>query len=79
MMIYATSEGWLPRFLSGRLSDGTQRGSGKLFHAVLNGEEWGRAACGAKPGRLSGSGFLASDKPYQTITCERCRKRLRMD
>jgi hypothetical protein len=68
---------YIPRVLSGRLSCGAERGHGRLVHMVKDGDSWGAAVCGAKPGRLSGSGFV---EPINvTVTCPKCRKRLAMD
>lgn len=37
---------------------------------------WATALCGAKPGRLSGSGFVAPMDRAATITCPRCLAKL---
>lgn len=65
---------YLPRVLTGRLASGAERGQGRLVHAVPDGAAWGRAACGARPGRLSGSGFV--EEPGGRVTCPRCLKQL---
>lgn len=70
---------YLPRVLSGRLSSGAERGHGRLVHAVRDGDSWGVAVCGAKPGRRSGSGFVETGNPAPVITCGKCRKRLDLD
>jgi len=68
---------YLPRLLSGRCSNGAERGKGRLVHAVKDGEAWGAAVCGAKPGRLSGCGFV---EPVSVeVTCQKCRRRLNLD
>ena len=68
---------YLPRVLTGRLSNGAERGRGRLVHAVADGDAWGIALCGARPGRLSGSGFVAPPPPADApITCGGCLKRL---
>lgn len=56
--------------LVGRCADGAQRGGGTRTHLVPMGTAFGRALCGAKPGRLS-SGWSAVDGP-ETPTCPRC-------
>ncbi len=69
----------LPRQLSGRLVDGAQRGGGTRVHLVPDGAAWGRALCGATPGRRSGSGFLPPADPQAEATCPRCRRRAGLD
>ena len=66
-----------PRRLSGRLSNGWERGKGRLYHAVPVGASslGGVALCGAKPGHLSGVGWLAYD-PGDGVTCARCNRKL---
>lgn len=60
-------------YLSGRCADGAQRDGGRRYHLVPQDRiPWGRALCGAKPGRTSGCGFVADDRP---ATCARCLKR----
>jgi hypothetical protein len=64
-----------PRKLSGRCSHGGERGKGTRWHAVSSDQvPWGRAFCGAKPGRLSGVGW--QDEVGTEVTCSRCRTRL---
>jgi hypothetical protein len=58
-------------YLSGRCSSGFQADQGRLIHAVHNGA-WGKALCGAEPGRLSAYGFIETSAP---VTCGRCLKR----
>lgn len=63
--------------LSGRCRSGFEGDGGRLSHAVPNGEPWGKALCGAKPGRHSAHGFLDLNAPPEALpTCERCRGRL---
>lgn len=66
--------------LSGRCSDGAERGRGRVVHLIATTPSTLRihslslrAFCGAKPGRLSGVGWTETDGP---ITCKRCRARL---
>ncbi len=62
-------------YLSGRCANGAQRDTGRLYHAVLDTfNPWGKALCGAKPGKRSGCGFV--QQPEQQITCPRCLKKL---
>lgn len=70
---------YLPRRLSGRLSSGAERGRGTVYHAVPDGEAWGTAACGARPGRRSGAGFVAPLEADAPVTCPRCRRCLELD
>lgn len=62
-------------WLSGRCADGAQRDAGRRIHVVLSetGEApaWGRALCGARPGRRSGCGFVEVDGA-EAPTCPRC-------
>jgi len=62
---------WFVR-LTGRCADGKQRGGGRRVH-IMDGNSpslaFGRALCGAKPGRTSAHGFVAVDGP---ATCTRC-------
>lgn len=72
---------YVPRYLSGRLSNGAERGKGTLYHAIPldargNASEWATAVCGARPGRRSGSGFVEPLNADQAITCPRCLKKL---
>ena len=61
--------------LSGRCTDGAQRDAGRRIHVVLSetgwAPAWGRALCGAKPGRHSGCGFVEVDGA-EAPTCPRC-------
>jgi hypothetical protein len=61
-----------PMVLSGRCRDGFEADRGRVVHLVPNGEPWGRALCGAKPGRSSAYGFLGSGR---SASCERCLQR----
>ncbi len=65
-----------PRRLSGRLSSGAELGKGTRWHAVDDAEmNFGKALCGAEPGRLSGVGWM--DRVGAEVTCPRCLQRLR--
>jgi len=68
--------------LTGRCANGAERDRGKLYHAVPIGNinldtfhdsNWGKAMCGAEPGRRS-NGW--SDCKGREVTCPRCAKRL---
>lgn len=59
--------------LSGRCADGAERGRGSVTHVVFGGA-FGRALCGARPGKRSAHGFV--ELPIgTTITCGRCHYR----
>jgi hypothetical protein len=58
--------------LAGRCANGYERDSGRRFHALETYSEFGKALCGAKPGRLSGGW---SESPG-SVTCPRCLKKL---
>ena len=58
------------RMLTGRCANGAERGRGKLVHAAP--ESWGKAVCGAQPGRLS-AGWTHQTYP---VTCPKCLKRI---
>jgi hypothetical protein len=55
------------RKLTGRCANGAERDRGKLAHATAA-SGFGKALCGAKPGRLS-AGW--SEQTYE-VTCPRC-------
>ena len=59
--------------LTGRLTDGAERGAGHLLHVVLGDTSWGRALCGRRPGKLSGGGFVRVEAAEPT--CPRCFER----
>jgi hypothetical protein len=66
-----------PRRLSGRCASGTEGGKGRVYHAVPIGASQlrGVAVCGAKPGRLSGVGWMEYEAG-DAVTCKRCQARL---
>ena len=57
--------------LGGTCRNGAERDSGRLYHAVPEGE-W-KAVCGAKPGRTS---YGWSTHVGTAATCPRCLKKL---
>ena len=65
--------------LTGRCADGAERDGGRRIHVLqvlvddaLAPPHWGKAVCGAKPGRLS-NGWVEVDGP-EAPTCPRCAK-----
>jgi hypothetical protein len=67
--------------LSGRCADGAERDGGRRIHVVMvdvidlcADVAWRQALCGAKPGRLSGCGFVEVDGA-ENPTCPRCARR----
>ena len=67
----------VPATLSGRCSNGAERDRGRLVHAIPDPGStypvFGKALCGAKPGRTSAGWNTETDKP---VTCSRCLKRM---
>ena len=67
---------WIVR-LTGRCANGGERDGGRLSHAILGdpsslaAPQWGRALCGATPGRLS-NGWVEVDGA-EVPSCARCR------
>jgi hypothetical protein len=61
-----------PKILTGQCRTGSERG-GRLAHAVPGMSEWGKALCGAQPGRRS-NGW--SDYPAKAVTCPKCLEKL---
>jgi hypothetical protein len=66
--------------LTGRCANGAEGGHGILYHAVpmvgsdmIHGDHWGKALCGAEPGRRS-AGW--SECKGREVTCPRCLKKL---
>jgi hypothetical protein len=61
--------------LSGRGANGAERDGGRRLHVVphVKGWQWGKALCGAKPGRRS-NGWDEVDGAEQP-TCPRCATR----
>ena len=73
---------FVPARLAGSCLNGAERDGGALYHALPNpggvegGGFFGKALCGAEPGRRS-AGFSIYDKDLdRPITCKRCLKRL---
>lgn len=66
----------IPRSLNGRLANGWERDSGKLFHAVPL--VIGIALCGAKPGRRS-AGWSENTIENDVVTCPRCLKKMKKE
>ena len=60
-------------YLTGCCANGAQRDAGRLFHAVPGNSAFGKALCGATPGRRS-SGW--SESEGKAPTCDRCRSSL---
>jgi hypothetical protein len=56
-----------PCALSGTCRSGNEGDRGRVVHLAREG--FGKALCGAKPGRTSAYGFLPVDRP---ATCKRC-------
>ena len=62
--------------LTGRCANGAERDRGRLVHLLPEPGHWGKALCGAKPGRLSGAGWdMGEDRELGEITCKRCLKK----
>jgi hypothetical protein len=64
----------LPLRMTGRCASGAEPDGGAIFHAVPEAERyrWGKALCGAKPGRR-GNGW--DQYPGGAVTCPRCLKK----
>ncbi len=60
---------WQPAILPGKCSNGYQRDTGKVVHAVTSGDESSSALCGKTHGRHS-AGFAT--RPNLTLTCLKC-------
>jgi hypothetical protein len=70
-----TADGYLVRYLAGRCWNGAQRDAGTKFHAVAPGDAaFGRALCGAEPGRRSNG--WAEPHGARGVSCPKCLKRL---
>lgn len=64
-----------PRRLAGRCWNGAERDSGHVWHAVEAAAlPFGKALCGAEPGRHS-NGWC--DQAGAAVTCGRCLRRLK--
>jgi len=72
---------WIVR-LSGRCANGAERDGGHVAHVVfadparLGAPQWGLAACGVMPGRLS-AGWSEVDGA-EVPSCPRCRRQLEL-
>lgn len=62
------------RMMMGRCADGAERDSGRLYHALPEGQ-W-TAACGAKPGRRSAGWSVHKG---ESVTCKRCRAKMQTE
>lgn len=62
---------------AGRCANGNEAGQGSKVHALTvtpndNGELWGRAICGTRPGRRSVGWTNAQGA---AVTCDRCKSK----
>lgn len=59
--------------MTGRCLNGAERDRGRLIHAIADNSAFGKALCGAQPGRLSNGWDWDEDAP----TCPRCVAKLK--
>lgn len=62
--------------LSGRCANGFERDRGRVYHALTEFTEFGRALCGRQPGRLSGGWVEPINATLTEVNCPRCRAKL---
>lgn len=60
--------------LAGRCANGAERDGGRKYHALEGYSEFGKAMCGAEPGRTSGG--WATPYGDSKVTCPKCLRKL---